>query len=137
MDISPSSFFTGLSPTTSVFSLWINFMVDHLVGFITSMMHYMSSSALGCIVCCSCAFTSLPCLESFTLSCNSHINFLIPPPGFSAPTEGRVVPHTASVVLSKPVLRLFQMSSLIASASLADTLTCSLNVQFICAFVHY
>ena len=40
---------------------------------------------------------------------------------------GRVVPHSSSVVLSRPVLMFFQISSVAASATLADALTCKLK----------
>ena len=39
----------------------------------------------------------------------------------------RVVPHTSSVVLTSPVLMLFQISSVAPSATPADVLTCKLT----------
>ena len=43
---------------------------------------------------------------------------------------GRVVPHTSSVVLSSPVLMLFQISSVAPSATPADVLTCKLKTSW-------
>ena len=43
---------------------------------------------------------------------------------------GRVVPHTSSVVLSSPVLMLFQISSVVPSATPADMLTCKLKTSW-------
>ena len=43
---------------------------------------------------------------------------------------GRVVPHTSSVVLSSPVLMLFQISSVAPSATPADVLTCKLKTTW-------
>ena len=40
---------------------------------------------------------------------------------------GLVVPHTSSVVLRRPVLRLFHISSVAASGTPADALTCNLK----------
>ena len=42
----------------------------------------------------------------------------------------RVVPHTSSVVLSRPVLLLFQISSVAASATPADALMCKLKTSW-------
>ena len=43
---------------------------------------------------------------------------------------GGVVPHTSSVVLSRQVLMLFQISSVAASATPADTLKCKLKTSW-------
>ena len=43
---------------------------------------------------------------------------------------GRVVPHTSSVVLSSPVLILFQISSVAPPAIPADVLTCTLKTSW-------
>ena len=43
---------------------------------------------------------------------------------------GRFVPHTSSVVLSSPVLMLFQISSVAPSATPADMLTCKLKTSW-------
>ena len=43
---------------------------------------------------------------------------------------GWIVPHTTSVVLSTPVLMLLQISSVAASASPADALTCKLKTTW-------
>ena len=81
----------------------------------------------GCMVWCPSAFTSLPGLESFplaalmafsTCSLNHQVSQL--------QWFGRVMPHS-SVVLNSPVLMLFQISSVTASAPPADALTCKLK----------
>ena len=89
-----------------------------------SMVHCMSGIAFGCIVWCPSAFTCLPGLEGFPLGSSGFFHVFIPPPGFMTPTVGRDVPHTSSVVLSNPVLMLFQRSSVAPSATFADVLTC-------------
>ena len=43
---------------------------------------------------------------------------------------GWIVPHTSSVVLSRPVLMLFQISSVATSATPADALTCKLKTSW-------
>ena len=61
------------------------------------MVHGMSGNALGCIVWCPSAFTSLPDLKCFLLGSNEPFLVLIPPAGFTTPT---VRPSCATHLLS-------------------------------------
>ena len=90
----------------------------------------MSGISFGCIVWCPSAFTSLSGLESFPLgwamafsTCSFHHQ------GSRRQQCGLVVPHTSSVVLSSPVMMLFQISSVASSATAADVLTCKLKTS--------
>ena len=95
-----------------------------------SMVHCMSGILFGCIVWCPSALTGLPDLESFPLGsiafsmCSFHHQVS------RRQRCGRVVPHTSSVVLSSPVLMLFQISSVVPSAKPADVLTCKLKTTW-------
>ena len=103
--------------------LRVNILIDLLVGLLASMLHCTSGNAFGCMVCCSSAFTSLPCLVSLPHGCNDLFHMLIPPPSFRRQRWGLVVPHTSSVVLRRPVLMLFDISSVAASGTPAHSHT--------------
>ena len=91
------------------------------------MVHCMSGISFGCIVWCPSVFTALQALKAFHWSamafsmCSFHHQVI------RCQRCGRVVPHTSSVVLSSPVLMLFQISSVAPSATPADVLTCKLK----------
>ena len=84
-----------------------------------------------CILWCLSAFTSLPlALKAFHLAAVAFSTY-----SFHQQVSGRhwwgwVVLHTSSVVLSRPVLMLFQISLVAASATPADALTCELKTSW-------